>query len=220
MKKLSIAGVYKYKNKIYTKNPSYCKGLKVYDEKILKYKNKEYRSWNPYKSKLSAAIHNGLKKIDLSEKSNILYLGAATGTTVSHLSDIVNKGAVYAIEKSPFALKKFLELCNKRKNIIPIMSDANQPEKYNITVPLVDFIYQDTSQRNQDEIFIKNIKRYLKINGQGIIMIKARSIDVSLNPKKVYEQVINKLKINNLKIIEIIDISNYEKDHASIIISN
>ncbi len=100
------------------------------------------------------------------------------------------------------------------------MSDANHPEKYNITVPLVDFIYQDISQRNQDEIFIKNIKRYLKINGQGIIMIKARSIDVSLNPKEVYEQVINKLKINNLKIIEIIDISNYEKDHASIIISN
>ena len=95
MKKLSITGIYKYKNKIYTENPIHCKGFTVYDEKILNYNNKEYRSWNPYKSKLSAAIHNGLKKLDLSEKSNILYLGAATGTTVSHLADIVKKGTIY-----------------------------------------------------------------------------------------------------------------------------
>lgn len=220
MKPLSITGVYKYKNKIFTENPIHCKGLTVYDEKILKYNNKEFRSWNPYKSKLSAAIHNGLKKLNLSEKSNILYLGAATGTTVSHVADIVNKGVVYAIEKSPFALKKLLKLCNQRKNIIPIMSDANHPERYSICVPIVDFIYQDISQRNQDEIFINNIKKYLKINGQGIIMIKARSIDVSLKPNQVYEQVVNKLKINKIKIIDIIDISKYEKDHASIIISN
>ncbi len=220
MKPLLITGVYRYKNKIYTKNPSYCKGLKVYDEKILNYNNKEFRSWNPYKSKLSAAIHKGLKTLDLSEKSNILYLGAATGTTVSHISDIVNKGVVYAIEKSPFSLKKLLILCNQRKNIIPIMSNANNPESYNVTVPMVDFIYQDISQRNQDEIFIKNIRKYLKSNGQAIIMIKARSINVSLKPKEVYRDVIDRLKTNNIKIIDIIDLSKYEKDHSAILISN
>ena len=109
MKPLPITGVYRYKNKIFTENPVYCKGLTVYDEKLLKYHNKEYRSWNPYKSKLSASIHNGLKRLDLSEKSTILYLGAATGTTVSHLSDIVNNGVIYAVEKSPFVFKKFLK---------------------------------------------------------------------------------------------------------------
>ena len=92
MNPLAISGVYKYKNKIFTENPTYCKGFKVYDEIILQYNNKEFRSWNPYKSKLSAAIFKGLKRLNLSEKSDILYLGAATGTTVSHLADIVNDG--------------------------------------------------------------------------------------------------------------------------------
>jgi fibrillarin-like pre-rRNA processing protein len=100
------------------------------------------------------------------------------------------------------------------------MSDANNPESYNATVPIVDFIYQDISQRNQDEIFINNIKKYLKTKGQGIIMIKARSIDVSLKPKIVYDRIIAKLKSNKFKIIDIIDLSHYEKDHASIVISN
>ena len=97
------------------------------------------------------------------------------------------------------------------------MSDANQPEKYIYMVPKVDLIYQDISQRNQAEIFIKNIKKFLKINGQGIMMIKARSIDVSLKPKKAYDLVCSKLKESHLKIVDTIDLSPYEKDHAAII---
>jgi fibrillarin-like pre-rRNA processing protein len=219
MKQLSISGIYKYKNKLFTENPEYCKGKKVYDEILLKYNKNEFRSWNPYKSKLSAAIFKGLVNINITDKSDILYLGAATGTTVSHLADINKNGFIYAIEKSPFALKKLLDLCNERKNIIPIMSDANQPEKYIYMVPKVDLIYQDISQRNQAEIFIKNIKKFLKINGQGIMMIKARSIDVSLEPKKIYNMIIEELKLNKINIINLIDISSYEKDHAAIIIS-
>lgn len=220
MKQISISGVYRFKNKIFTENPSSCKGLKIYDEQLFFHNKKEFRSWNPYKSKFSAAIYKGLKKIRLSENSDILYLGAATGTTVSHLADIAKNGVVYAVEKSPFAVKKLLNLCNRRKNIIPIMSDANHPEKYNVIVPQVDFIYQDISQRNQDEIFIKNVKKYLKNDSQGIIMVKARSINVSLKPQQVYDNVIENLKFNKIKITDIIDLSNYEKDHAAIVISN
>ena len=135
------------------------------------------------------------------------------------VSDIVKKGVIYAIEKSPFAVKKLLNLCNKRKNIIPIFNNANKPDNYNIIVPQVDFIYQDISQRNQDEIFINNISKYLKINSQGIIMVKARSIDVSLKPQQVYNRVVNNLKLKKINIIDIIDLSNYEKDHAAIIVS-
>lgn len=220
MKPIGITGIYKNKNNFYTKNPKYCKGLKVYDERIMKYQGLEYRLWNPYRSKLSAALHSGLKQLNLSEKMNILYLGAATGTTVSHFSDINNEGYVYAVENSPYALKKLLSLCRIRKNIIPIMNDAYHQEKYESIVPIVDFIYQDISQRNQAEIFVINIKKFLKKEGQGVIMIKSRSIDVSLKPKFVYKMVKQILNKNNIKIIEIIDISNYEKDHAMILISN
>ena len=90
MKSTEIQGVYKFKNKLFTENLKSSKGLKVYNEKLVKFKENEYRSWNPHRSKLAAAILNGLS-IKIKPDSNVLYLGAATGTTVSHISDILKK---------------------------------------------------------------------------------------------------------------------------------
>jgi fibrillarin-like pre-rRNA processing protein len=218
MKNTNIQGVYKKRDKIYTENITVSKGLKVYNERIIFYDNKEFRSWNPYKSKLAAAILNGVS-FDINSESSMLYLGAATGTTVSHISDILKNGIVYAVENSAISMKKLLNLCKIRNNIIPIFSDANHPEKYNSIVNPVDFVYQDISQRNQAEIFSENISRYLKKTGIGILMVKAKSIDVSLKPKKAYDRVIEELSFKRYKIINIVDISSYDKDHAAIIIS-
>lgn len=218
MKSAEITGVFKDRNKIFTENLSSSKGIKVYNERLVRYKNKELRSWNPYRSKLGTAILKGLV-FDIKSDSNVLYLGAATGTTVSHFSDIVKDGIVYAVESSPVAIKELIQVSEKRKNIIPILNDANHPDRYSYLVSSVDFIYQDISQRNQAEIFISNIDRYLQKNAFGILMVKARSIDVSLKPKKAYEIVCDKLQENNLKINNIIDLAPYEKDHAAIMIT-
>jgi len=218
MKPTEIPGVFKEKNRIFTKNPKSCRGLKVYNEKLVKHKENEFRSWNPYRSKLAAAILNGLS-IKIKPNSNVLYLGAATGTTVSHISDILKEGFVYSVESSPIAVKKLIQVSKKRKNIMPILEDANHPDRYSSIVPIVDIIYQDISQRNQAEIFIENIKRYLKKNGFGILMVKARSIDVSLEPKKAFNIVSTKLESNNFKLLDNINLKPYEKDHAAIIIS-
>lgn len=220
MKPVNIDGVFEKNGRLFTQNLKGCKGIKVYNEKLITYKNKEFRSWTPYRSKLSAAILNGLKDINITSDSQILYLGAATGTTVSHISDIAKDGTVYAVESSPVAVKKLLQLSKKRQNVIPILSDANHPDRYSTIVPTVDIVYQDISQRNQPEIFIRNVMRYLKKNGQGIIMIKARSIDISMKPKQVYKLVIKDLEEHGLNIINLIDISRYEKDHTAIVISN
>jgi fibrillarin-like pre-rRNA processing protein len=218
MKNKIIEGVFKQGNRIFTENPSCCKGLQVYNEILVKYKDKELRSWNPYRSKLAAAILNGFK-FEIKDYSKILYLGAATGTTVSHISDIVKNGLIYSIENSPTAVKLLLKLSEKRKNVIPILADANHPDRYSLIVSLVDLVYQDISQRNQAEIFIENINRFLRENGTGVIMVKARSVDVSLKPEKVYDMVCSKLKENNLKIIDKIDLNPYEKDHAAIVVT-
>jgi fibrillarin-like pre-rRNA processing protein len=184
----------------------------------VKNKDKEFRAWNPYRSKFAAAI---LNKLDIKIKPylKVLYLGAATGTTVSHVSDIVNSGTVYAVENSPIAMKKFLKVCETRKNIIPIFHDANHPERYSTIVPTVDFIYQDISQRNQADIFIRNSIKFLKEKSKGIIMVKARSIDVSLKPKKAYELVCNTLKQSDFIVDDIFDLHPFEKDHAAIVVS-
>ena len=218
MKPSKIKGIFIENNKFYTINPEVCKGIKIYNERIVNKNGIQYRSWNPYRSKLSAAMHKGVI-FDINESSNVLYLGAATGTTVSHISDIIQKGTIFAVENSALAMKKLLNVSEKRKNIIPILSDANHPDRYNHVVSQVDILYQDISQRNQSEIFIKNIKRYLKTDGTGIMMVKARSIDVSLKPKKAFDLVCNHLKKNKLNIKNIVELQPYEKDHAVIICS-
>ena len=218
MKSAEITGVFKDRNKIFTENLSSSKGIKVYNERLVRYKNKELRSWNPYRSKLGTAILKGLV-FDIKSDSNVLYLGAATGTTVSHFSDIVKDGIVYAVESSPVAINDLIQVSEKRKNIIPILNDANHPDRYSYLVSSVDFIYQDISQRNQAEIFISNIDRYLQKNAFGILMVKARSIDVSLKPEKAYEIVCDKLEERGLKIKKIVDLAPYEKDHAAIMIT-
>lgn len=217
MKPKDIKQIYREKNKIFTEN--LCKGLRVYNEKLVKFKGVEFRSWNPFRSKLAAAILNGFD-FSIKSDSKVLYLGAATGTTVSHISDIIKDGMIYCIESSPVAVKGLINLSKKRKNIIPILGDANHPDRYSSIVPQVDMIYQDISQRNQAEIFILNIEKYLKNNQTGILMVKARSIDVSLKPKEAYDIVCSKLEKNNLKIKHKIELPPYEKDHAAIVVSN
>jgi len=218
MKPTRITGVFRKNNKLFTENLHSCKGIKVYNERLIHQKNKEFRSWNPYRSKLAAAILQNFL-FDIKSDSNVLYLGAATGTTVSHISDIVKDGMVYAVESSPIAANDLIKLSKTRNNVIPILEDAYHPERYSVFVPLVDVIYQDISQRNQAEIFLDNIERYLKKDGLGILMVKARSIDVSLKPKETYELVADKLREQKLNIVSLIDLSPYEKDHAAIVIS-
>lgn len=217
MKQIKTPRVYQNRKQLFTENLKESKGIKVYGERIIKEKDKELRSWNPYRSKLAAAILNGLY-LDIKKDNNILYLGAATGTTVSHLSDILEKGKIYAVENSPISMKKLIRVCEKRSNVIPILNDAFHSEKYEIIVPTVDFVYQDISQRNQAEIFIENIQKYLTKKRKAILMVKARSIDVALKPKKVYDNVCSQLKKEKLKIFDVIDLSPYEKDHAAILV--
>ena len=219
MQPIGIKGVFEKHDKLFTENLSSCKGIKVYNERLITYNDKEFRSWTPFRSKLAAAILKGLD-IKIKSDSKMLYLGAATGTTVSHVSDIVKNGTVYAVESSPVAIKDLIKLGEKRHNVNPILESANHPDRYSSLVPSVDFIYQDISQRNQGEIFIKNVARYLKKESGGVLIVKARSIDVSVKTKKVYELISLQLEENGLKIIQTIDLIPYEKDHAAIVITN
>jgi fibrillarin-like pre-rRNA processing protein len=220
MKAIRIPGVYTKGPKIYTINPDCCKGINVYGEQLRTFQGKEYRNWNPYRSKLAAVIAKK-KEIALpfTESSTILYLGAATGTTVSHLSDICSKGMIYAVEPSPIAAKTLLETIQKRQNIVPIIEDANHPDRYDHFVSQVDILYMDISQRNQAEIFINNAKRYLKKTGFGILMVKARSIDVALKPTKAYAMVKEQIDNSHCKVKQILELLPFEKDHAALFIT-
>ncbi|MBM3896651.1 MAG: fibrillarin-like rRNA/tRNA 2'-O-methyltransferase [Thaumarchaeota archaeon] len=193
-------------------------GNQVYKEKLVKKKDVEYRVWDPFRSKLAAAIMNGLNKFPIADKSNILYLGVSTGTTISHISDIVGpRGIIFGVEHSSRVARDFLDrVASHRPNIIPIIQDARQPKQYFSIYGKVDIVYVDIAQPDQTEIAIANCKLYLKTDGYLFLVIKTRSIDVTKNPKKIIEEEIKKLE-QYFEINQVIDLYPYDKDHAMVI---
>ena len=207
--------VYLKDGNIATKNLT--PGISVYGEELIN-EDEEYRIWNPRRSKLAAALLNGLKNLNLLDTSKVLYLGASTGTTVSHISDIVTNGRIYAVEFSPTTAKKLVRLSNQRPNIAPILGDATKPKEYLNIVEKTDLVYCDVAQPTQSELFMKNMNIFAKENGMGILMIKARSIDVVQKPKKIFKQEEKKLKEKGFKIIEKVKLEPYEKDHLAFLV--
>lgn len=210
-----FTGVYKIDNHIATENMN--PGIKVYDERLVEVKDKEYRIWDPRRSKLSAAILNGLNIFPFEENSKVLYLGASAGTTPSHISDICTNGLIYCVEFSPRMMRNLMDVCNSRENMIPILDDATKPKNYMNLVQKVDIVYSDVAQPNQSELFMDNMRLYSKEDGIGILMIKARSIDVTKAPNKIFKEEESKLKTSGFKIIEKIKLEPYEKDHMAFI---
>ncbi len=171
----------------------------------------EFREWIPSRSKLAAMILKG-HVIDIKPDWKVLYLGAASGTTVSHLADIVEEGIIYAVEYSAKPFVKFLQLAEERRNIIPLLEDASTPWKYNGIVEKVDFVYQDIAQKNQIEIFFANVDMFLKDGGEGIIMVKARSIDSTAEPEEVFDRVVEELG-SRMEVVAHGSLEPFHKDH-------
>jgi fibrillarin-like pre-rRNA processing protein len=194
------------------------RGQTVYGERTFNVSGKEYREWIPSRSKLAAALYKGLKDLDLKTGYKVLYLGASSGTTVSHVSDIAGEnGQVYAVEVSEEMGANLILLAEKRKNISPIISDARKPDEYPAGIPKCDFLYQDVAQRDQVEIFLKNIEMFLKNGGSAALAIKTRSVDVSKPSRKVVEDTVRALRAR-LDVKTSIDLYPYQKDHALIIV--
>ena len=193
-------------------------GNQVYNEKLVQMNGSEYRVWNPFRSKLAAAIMNGLEDFPFTEKSDVLYLGVSTGTTISHISDMVGQsGIIFGIEHASRVARDFLDrVASHRKNIVPIIHDARKPEEFFSVYKKVDAVYVDIAQPDQTDIAIKNCKLYLKSGGYLFLIIKARSIDVTKEPKRVIEDETKKLE-SLFQIRQTIDLHPYDKDHAIVI---
>jgi len=208
-------GIYQTGNNIATIN--LVPGIVVYGEKIIKKGEKEYRIWDPTRSKACAAILKGIKKFPVKQGSKILYLGASTGTTCSHLSDVIgHNGIIYAVEFAERVFRELMHLSEKRKNIVPIFADAHRVNEY-YWVEEVDVVYCDLAQPDEIEIAIKNAKEFLKRNGYLMVAIKSQSIDVTKKPREVYRIEVAKLKKNGFKIIDKKELEPFEKDHCFVL---
>lgn len=181
----------------------------------------EFRFWDPFRSKLSACILKGLKSMPFKEGVSCLYLGASTGTTPSHISDLLGEsGKLFAVEVAPRVAREFLEnVARYRKNIVPIIADARHPERYGSVYGEISLIYCDIAQPDQTEIAIKNCERYFGKDKPGILflVVKASSIDVLKNKNIVFEEQTHKLKEAKFEILEEIDLEPYDRNHEIIV---
>lgn len=209
-------GVYRSDGKILTKN--LAPGFSVYGEKLFTIEGEEYRVWDRERSKLAAAIDKGLRFLPLNRGSTVLYLGAASGTTASHVSDIVGKeGKVFALDVAPRVVKELIFCCKKKENMFPLLKDASKPDSYEALVPKVDFVYQDIASRDQVDILKKNCKVFLKPKGYALIMVKASSIDSSLRSERVFGQVREELQ-EDFRIEQRIRLEPYHEKHKAYLV--
>ncbi|MCL4142586.1 UNVERIFIED_CONTAM: hypothetical protein GTU68_008428, partial [Idotea baltica] len=197
-------------------------GESVYGEKRISVENGtekiEYRAWNPFRSKLAAAIVGGIGAVHIKPGSKVLYLGAANGTTVSHVSDIVGpEGVVYAVEFSLRSGRDLVNMAKKRTNVVPIVEDARHPHKYRMIVSMVDCIFADVAQPDQARIVALNAQYFLKIGGNYVISIKANCIDSTAPAEAVFAGETNKLRSDQLKPQEQLTLEPYERDHAVVV---
>jgi len=207
-------GVYSKEKFLYTLN--LVPKMSVYGERIIKEGEKEFRAWDPFRSKLSGAIRKGLKTWPFKKDSKILYLGASAGTTISHLSDICTSGEIYSIEISPHIMNKLIQIAEKRENIAPILGDARQPQEY-AEIGQVDVLYQDVAQPDQADILIKNSKMFLKPKGIAMVAIKSQCIDVLVEPQKIFERVLEELSVE-FELLEKMKLEPFDKDHMFVVL--
>ena len=190
-------------------------GEKVYNEDLVLRDGVEYRTWDPFRSKLAAAIIKGLPDDVVKPGAKVLYLGASTGTTASHVSDIVGaRGLVIGVEFAPRVAREFLEHARGRKNIIPFVADARDPSKY--SVAQVDVVYCDIAQPDQTDIAVLNCTALLRKGGSLLLVVKARSIDVLKEPEAVFREERAKLESAGFRVAGVFDLSPFDKDHALI----
>ena len=215
--------IYKLKNNqeiLATRNLT--PGITYYGEPVYTIDDVEYRSWNPTRSKLGAVIMKGVQTMPIRPGCMVLYLGVASGTTVSHVSDVIGEsGHVWGLDFAPRSMRDLLDKVTRhRENISPILGDARQPSSYSAYVPLVDVIFADVAQPDQAEIIVNNAKHFLKETGWMMLSIKSRSIDVREKPQDVYADQVKIIEDAGYTVHEVVVLDPYEKDHAMVLASS
>jgi fibrillarin-like pre-rRNA processing protein len=171
-----------------------------------------WRRWDPRRSKLGAMLERGMDT-GLVGGETVLYLGAAAGTTVSHVADFA--GPTYAVEFAARPARDLLDAAEPRPNLFPLLKDARSPETYAHVVEPVDVVIQDVATRGQAKVALAN-ERFLGSEGRLLLAIKARSEDVVRDPDDVFENVLEELE-RRYEILETRSLAPFHEDHLGVV---
>lgn len=199
--------VLEIKGKLYTQSSN---RKSVYGEDTISVKGKWYREWDPKRSKLSAALRKKLKYFPFHAGSICLYLGASTGTTVSHISDVIGNGRIFAVEKAYEPFSKLLSLAEARSNIYPILEDAFKVDRYSFFVDSPQILYQDIAQRNQVQIFNQVSSKFDSLDS-GLLVVKIRAISSRMDKDEILKGQLEKLE--NFRVKQVISLDPFSIDN-------
>ncbi|WP_122090156.1 fibrillarin-like rRNA/tRNA 2'-O-methyltransferase [Halalkalicoccus subterraneus] len=185
------------------------RGAAVYGEPV----EEGWRAWDPHRSKLGAMFEAGMA-LELPDEPTVLYLGAASGTTVSHVADF--SGPTYAVEFAPRPVRDLVGVAEDRENLFPLLKDARKPESYAHVVERdVDAVVQDVATRGQADVALRN-RPFLREDGRLLAAIKARSEDVTREPEAVFSDVRERLE-TGYEILETERLEPYHEDHLAVV---
>lgn len=216
MEQVGTAEFYRHGRDLYTRNAR--PGEKVYGEELRVESGVEYRAWDPWRSKLAALFLKSPPAPWWGSVRSVLYLGGAHGTTVSHLSDALPEATIYVIEKAPQSFAPLLRLARRRANVLPILADAQLPERYGADVGPVDLLYQDVAQRAQAEIFAENATACLKTDGHGVLMLKVRSVTQRRPAPAIVAEARRTLGTRGWPVRSSTDLAPFARDHVALVL--
>ena len=173
----------------------------------------DWRAWDPERSKLGGMLELGFDT-GLAGGEAVLYLGAASGTTVSHVADFA--GPTYAVEFAPRPARDLVDAAEPRNRLFPLLKDVRKPRTYAHVVEAdLDAIVQDVATRGQAEVAVRNAQ-FLAEDGRLLLAIKARSEDVTAAPEDVFESALDRLR-ESYEILETGRLDRYHDDHLGVV---
>jgi fibrillarin-like pre-rRNA processing protein len=173
----------------------------------------EWRAWDAGRSKLGAMLELGVDT-GLAGGETVLYLGAASGTTVGHVADFA--GPTYAVEFAPRPTRDLLSVAADRENLFPLLKDARKPATYAHVVEAdCDVLVQDVATRGQAAVACRN-RQFLADDGRLLAAVKARSEDMTADPADVFEDVLADLA-TEYEVLATTRLDRFHDDHLGVV---
>jgi fibrillarin-like pre-rRNA processing protein len=173
----------------------------------------DWRLWDARRSKLGAMLELGVDT-GLAGGDAVLYLGAASGTTVSHVADVA--GPTYAVEFAPRPARDLLTVAASRPRLFPLLKDARAPETYaHVVEAELDAVIQDVATRDQATVAVRN-RQFLRADGRLVAAIKARSEDATADPADVFDEALATLS-EAYEVLETTRLEPYHDDHLAVV---
>ena len=171
----------------------------------------QYRNWNPFYSKLAAALFNGLEIFPFKSDSKIFYSDNSSNTTLNHLLDIIDsKGMIYLQKNNAAKIKNL-------KNVVIIDQEKNSTLFNHDRKETFDVIYLDMTISENLQTQILNHEMTLKNLGFLIIILNSISKinDYSFR-NKINDVITN--SSSSLQFIQEINLSGFFKNCMMVIL--